>query len=357
MNSKIFKQTDSRWSSLPYPTKKSTFGGNGCGCVSCVHIAIEQSAKKNWTPKTLRPYMVKKGYAVAGKGTTWDGITATLKYIGHKTVVKVWDSDPMDKAWKELDKGNRIGIILFNNSRGADGTLWTASGHYIAFTNYKVEGGKHWFYCKDSGTRNHSGWYAYETSMMGCIPKLWIVKRLVPKKTESTEIHDKICAKAKAIADSGKYKYVYYDAKYGHECAICHPHDGKNKGWQCIGYAIACWHHAGVKCRCKCDVFTNQIYEKMLYEVTAKEALKIAQDRLNVKSLKIIRNKKCIDPSKIQKGDLVIYFKGKKYVHTTLGVENHKLADCTSSRTPNIKYGVKPYTKWTPKLIIRYTGK
>ena len=175
-------------------------------------------------------------------------------------------------------------------------------------------------------------------------------------ETHAMNIHDKVCAKAKAIADSKKYIYVHYDKKYGKECAICHPHGGKNKGWQCIGYAIACWHHGGIKCKCKCDVFTNQIYEKMLYDTSIKQALKIARERLGVKSLKIIRNKKGIDPRKIQKGDLVIYFKGKKYVHTTLGVGAKRIADCTSSRTPNIKYGVKSYTKWTPKLIIRYKG-
>ena len=169
-------------------------------------------------------------------------------------------------------------------------------------------------------------------------------------------ILDKVCAKAKEIADSGKYKYVNFDKKYGKECAICHPHGGKNKGWQCIGYAIACWHHGGIKCKCNCEVFTNQIYEKMLYKVDKKEALKIARKRLGVKPLKIIRNKKGIDPAKIKKGDLVIFFKGKKYVHTTLGVGPGRIADCTSSRKPNIKYNVKSYKKWTPKLIIRYTG-
>ena len=170
-------------------------------------------------------------------------------------------------------------------------------------------------------------------------------------------IQQKVCAKAKAIAQSGKYIYVNFNKKYGKECAICHSHKGANKGWQCIGYAIASWHHGGIPCKCNCEVFTNQIYEKMLYGTTVKQALKIAQQRLGVKKLKIIRNKKGIDPRKIQPADLVIFFKGKKYIHTTLGVGPKRIADCTSSRTPNIKYNVPSYTKWTPKIIIRYTGK
>lgn len=177
MNATIYKQNDSRWASLPYPTKSSSFGGSGCGCCACTHIAIEQSSKKSWTPKTLRTWMVKQGYAVEHQGTKWSGITETLKHIGHTNVVKIW-SDPMSAAWKELNKGNRIGILLVDSSKTPDGTKWTASGHYVAFVNYKVVDGQHWFYIKDSGARNHDGWFCYEKSLKGALPKLWIVKRI-----------------------------------------------------------------------------------------------------------------------------------------------------------------------------------
>lgn len=187
MNNKtIFKQADARWGSLYYPRKGATVGGCGCGLVACVHIAIEQESKKNWTPKTLRPWMVNKGYAIYRQGTSWNGITETLKYLGHKTVVKVWDADPMTKAWAELNKGNRIGILLLNNRKAPDGRKFSGSGHYIAFTDYKVEGGKHWFYLKDSSWRNNSGWLSYEKSIKGCLPKLWIVERLKETKTTTT---------------------------------------------------------------------------------------------------------------------------------------------------------------------------
>lgn len=183
MNKTIYQQTDSRWGSLYYPKKGWTVGGCGCGLVACVHVAIEQEAKKNWTPKTLRPWMVSKGYAIAGQGTAWNGITETLKYLGHKSVVKVWDADPMTKAWAELNKGNRIGVLLLDNHKAPDGTRFTTGGHYIAFTDYKVVDGKHYFYLKDSGWRKHSGWYQYEKSIKGCLPKLWIVERIAETKT------------------------------------------------------------------------------------------------------------------------------------------------------------------------------
>ena len=121
--------------------------------------------------------MVDQGFAYVNQGTTWNGITETLKYLGHKNVVRIW-SDPMTEAWKELNKGNRIGVLLVDNSRTPDGTYWTSSGHYVAFTDYKVVNGQHWFYIKDSGGRDHDGWYCYEKSIKGALPKLWIVERL-----------------------------------------------------------------------------------------------------------------------------------------------------------------------------------
>ena len=58
MNSKIYRQADSRWGSLPYPTKAYSFAGNGCGCCACTHNIIEISKYANYTPANIRPYMV-----------------------------------------------------------------------------------------------------------------------------------------------------------------------------------------------------------------------------------------------------------------------------------------------------------
>lgn len=185
MNKTIWKQTDSRWAKKAYPSG-STVGGCGCGLLACVHVAMEQERYKNWTPDNLRSWMVGKGFALRGQGTKWEGITETLKYIGHSKVVRIYN-DPMSEAWKELNKGNRIGILLFNSHYAPNKIRWTSSGHYVAFTDYKVEGGKHYFYTKDSGGRNHSGWYSYENSMKGCIAKVWIVER-VGKQTNGSAV-------------------------------------------------------------------------------------------------------------------------------------------------------------------------
>ena len=110
-----------------------------------------------------------KQYAVSGNGTRWDGIDAGLKkYIGN---VKRFSD--MTAFWNEVSKGNRVGVVLFRSGTAPDSTVWTSSGHYVAFVNFKVTNGKHYLYTKDSGGRLHDGWYCYETSMKGCIQFLW----------------------------------------------------------------------------------------------------------------------------------------------------------------------------------------
>lgn len=183
MNSRIWKQADSRWGSKPYPTRDCTMSGAGCGCVACTHIAMEQTRYWNWTPENLRTWMVNQGFAIRNQGTTYSGITKTLQHIGHSDVVVVGTADPMSKVWNECNKGNRIGIILFRSGQ-YNGVRWTGSGHYVAFTGYKVSNGKHYFYCKDSGGRNHDGWFSYENSMRGLVYMAWIVSKINPKTTD-----------------------------------------------------------------------------------------------------------------------------------------------------------------------------
>ena len=216
MNKTLFKQADSRWGSKPYPVKKSSFAGNGCGCVACTHLIIEQEKYKNYTPESIRPWMVKQGFAVTNQGTTWSGIPATLKHYGFSKVVHIGVSDPMSKAWTELNKGNRMGVILFLGGKAPNGTVWTAGGHYVAFTDYYVKNGKHYFYTKDSGSRNHDslthGYYTYENSMKGLIYQMWIVEK--PKATTSTTTTP-TTSKPTSDAAEPKKDALTVDGKFG----------------------------------------------------------------------------------------------------------------------------------------------
>ena len=179
----------------------------------------------------------------------------------------------------------------------------------------------------------------------------WYAKKYAPTMQE------KICAKAKEIADSGKYRYKFYTEKYGSECPICYPHGGANNGFNCIGYAWACWHHAGIPSRCNCEVLNDMMYEKVLAFDKYEDAYAYATARIGIKDVSIVRNRSNIPLSSLKAGDIIAYFSGGTYVHTAVYIGNGKIADCTSSRTPNIKYGVPSYTNMQIKLAFRYKGK
>ena len=167
----VFKQYAAPWGPKPYPENPSTVASAGCGLCSVTHLAIEQSAKANYTPSTLYSYM--KQYAVKGHGTEWIGIDNGMKHIGLTDVKRL---GTLEDLYAEMVKGNRVCVFLFNGNVAPDGkTQWTSGGHYAAASGYRV-GKYHWFYTKDSGGRNHDGWYSYERSMKGCIKMIWVGK-------------------------------------------------------------------------------------------------------------------------------------------------------------------------------------
>lgn len=174
MNTREYKQYDSRWGSLPYPTNNSPVSTDGCGLCAVTHCAIQLDKYKSATPKTFHSFM--KQYAVAGNGTRWDGIDAGLKqFIGNAKRF-----DDMDSFFAEVSKGDRVGVILFRSGYAPDGTLWTTGGHYVAFIDYYRKGSRDFLYTVDSGGRNHTGWHTYQDSMKGRIQLLWTAE--LPKK-------------------------------------------------------------------------------------------------------------------------------------------------------------------------------
>lgn len=168
-----YKQADSRWGKKNY-NGSSTMATAGCGPTSCAMIAYGVDGKT--TPLDTMKYMQSHGYAIRNNGTAWNGIPACLKAFGVKDVQEVPN---MTKCWELMKKGY-VGVFLFRKgSKG--GVTWTTSGHYVAVTDYKYQNGKHYVYTRDSGGRNHTGWYAYETTMKGLIPKIWLGKVEEPK--------------------------------------------------------------------------------------------------------------------------------------------------------------------------------
>lgn len=171
-----YKQADSRWGRKNY-NGSSSMATAGCGPTSCAMIAYGVDGKT--TPLDTMRYMQKHGYAIRNNGTAWNGIPSCLKAFGLKDVQ---DVPNMAKCWELMKKGY-VGVFLFRaGSKG--GVTWTTSGHYVAVTDYKYKNGKHYVYTRDSGGRNHTGWYAYETTMKGLIPRIWLGYVEKPKPVE-----------------------------------------------------------------------------------------------------------------------------------------------------------------------------
>lgn len=173
---------------------------------------------------------------------------------------------------------------------------------------------------------------------------------------------DKANAWAKKIAADNNYHYVLWtNNTKSHECPICKKHaKGKYYGWNCIGFAFAVWHHGGgLKNKCSCYAITNQIAEQMYRAKSVAAAEKIIRDRIGLKDIKVIRNKKGIPKSQWRAGDICLKF-GSSYQHTFYYMGDGKIADSTGSsgKVANDKQiAVRSYKNYSAKIIIRYTGK
>lgn len=167
-----YKQADSRWGKLNY-NGSSTMATAGCGPTAVAMLGYAVAGKS--TPVSCMKYMQKHGYAIRNNGTAWAGIPACMRACGLQDVKNV---AKMADVFSYLSKGYCAVFLFRAGSRG--GITWTTAGHYIAVTDYKVQNGKHYLYTRDSGGRNHTGWYCYETQMKGLIPQVWVGK--VPSK-------------------------------------------------------------------------------------------------------------------------------------------------------------------------------
>ena len=175
---------------------------------------------------------------------------------------------------------------------------------------------------------------------------------------------DKANAWAKKIAADNSFHYVKWKSKDAktHQCPICHnAPKGPYHGWNCIGFAFACWHHGGgLPCKCSDGVIANEIWNKILNAKTDAEALELARSHVGLKDLKVIRNKNGIPKSQWKAGDILGAFKSGKYYHTMYYMGNGQIAESTGSsgKVPvNDQIRIKSYSKKSACVIVRYTGK
>ena len=183
-------------------------------------------------------------------------------------------------------------------------------------------------------------------------------KEYGPPKTKTPQ--DKMLAWAKKIADKTKYHYVRWieGVAKTHTCPICEGRKYDDAyGGNCIWFGWASWHHgAGLPCKCSCYVFTDYHYNQLL-KLSYDDASAMARQRIGLNDVYLMRDPNGLSLSQLKPGDVIAYFDGSEYVHTALYIGDGKIADCTSSRSDGIKYGVPSYTCWKIKLAFRYTGK
>ena len=373
---KTFRQADSRWGGLTYPSKPYYMSGSGCGATACADVIASHPKHKNVTPKTIRNYMVKKGFAIRGAGTLWSGVSTCLKDYGFAVTVQ----NTMQDFFNEMAKGGRRAVILFRaGTRG--GVTWTSEGHFLAISGYKEKNGKHYLKMHDPGGRHNDGWFAYETTMKGLIP--WICSCYI-KETDLSNA-EKIARKAESLAhkqgtDKKIYEYGYNKSKAFTKWsqlgtskptkAFMNAYDKYyKKHWQ-EGMSYG----GGVRVGAACNRFVGTV-------VRASGVYSKCSLNLNsmIKSLresgKFVEIKYAGDKSKLKRGDIIVYKnittgRGHTYIYIGNGyiaeaVLNskfpyiHKLSDKKASITDrqfyvfrtkdNVKITVTKETKKTVK--------
>jgi hypothetical protein len=178
----------------------------------------------------------------------------------------------------------------------------------------------------------------------------------------SSAIFERAIGWANLVANDDSYHYVHWksgDSKT-QECPVCNKHSkGEYRGWNCIGFAFACWKHgAGINSRCSCGVIDDGTWNRLLSCSSDAEADRIASGRTGVKC-KVIRNGGAAIPlSMLRPGDIAALYSGSGYYHTIFYEGNGLYADCTSGRSDNIQSGntLSSGTRSRIKVAIRYVG-
>ena len=194
--------------------------------------------------------------------------------------------------------------------------------------------------------------------MRRCIPNS---AKPTPKPTapQPSAQAQKAVAWARNIAKGGQYTYKKFNNKdkKSKECPICHNLKGKYKGWNCIGFVSAAYHHTGLKqIKCACNgIGTDSFFTKVTLNSWTKR---------NGKGWQMITNGggkggADIPASKLIAGDVVVcYDANGKFHHIALYTGNGKYIEDTNTKTPHI--GERKYADLCKKYHVtrafRYVG-
>ena len=202
---KYYMQWRGSWADKPFSNK--TVAEVGCGLLAVTHCAKETEQYKGITPNKFRKYMNQ--FTTPDHGVWGTHIPEALEHIGL-TDVKEFKGDivggKMRPFYDEMEKGDRVGIILFQNplrniknkedipegvkyttiknddgtktfvQQAPDGEIWCETGHFVAVCGMKKINKTYYLYIKDSGDEEHEGFFSYIKSMKGCVKWLWTGK-------------------------------------------------------------------------------------------------------------------------------------------------------------------------------------
>lgn len=172
MNKTNYKQYNTAWAKLGYPKKPWYITNCGCGEVAVANCIIEMEKYKSETPKTIQPYC-KQFAAPNGNGTYFSGIPKMMQHYG---MTEVKEHGTMDALFKEMNKGNRVAILLMGSRPGGTKKVhWTSSAHFIAATKFRKVNGKCELYIKDSNSASsaRNGFLEYTASLKGDVSRVW----------------------------------------------------------------------------------------------------------------------------------------------------------------------------------------
>ena len=118
MKPNFYKQYDKDWAGVS--GNGATVAKNGCGPTSIANV-VSVLVDSAVTPATVFEYMAAHKYVSGMYGSTWNGITQTLKHFG---ITKFRVTSSADAAKKAIKAGHWvIGVVTYSR--------WTSGGHFI----------------------------------------------------------------------------------------------------------------------------------------------------------------------------------------------------------------------------------
>lgn len=162
---------------------------------------------------------------------------------------------------------------------------------------------------------------------------------------------------AEKIANDNSYHYVVWKSndEKTKQCPICRNFsNGKYKGFNCIRFVFTCWYHAGIPCKHEGALISNGVGDKM-YKASDAEMLRLAQNAIGCKDIKVMRNKSGFSDSSLQVGDACMHFENGVYKHIFLYAGNGQMVDAGNWSDVSKQIAVRK--RQSCQIMIRYTGK